>query len=189
MIAELFGALTVPSGFQSTVLKLVQSSGERLFEYRARPEYVTSCELCDADGKVVGTQPLSIPVYDTFVHVLLDGDKMLCGIEYFWDGKLSVSDQPKKCISAPQAIALAQMRLLEHYNSRPPLLTVRSIKLGFVHNRKDRTHFVPAWLFDAWYVELGETKQKPNTALTDQEQIRMPLTFAINALTGELFFL
>jgi hypothetical protein len=189
MIGELFGPLKAPAGFQSSVQTLVQPFGERLFAYRVTPEYITSYELYDGNGKVVGTQSVGIPVYDTFVHVLLDGDKMLCGIEYFWDSELSAVGQPQKCISAPEAIVRAQVALLEHYKQRPPLLTIRSIKPGFVHNRKDRVHFVPAWLFDACYAELGEAKQKPNTALTEQEQVQVPLSFAINALTGELFLL
>jgi hypothetical protein len=200
LITELFGELKVPAGFQTSVQAMIQHFGERLFAYRVVPEYITKYELFEerankvtgpqpAELKVIGTQPVAIPVYDVYVHLQLDGDKMLAGIEYYWDAGLTAVGEPKRCISAPQAVLNAREGLLKQYDNQPPLLTVASIKLGFIQDRGDKTKLVPAWLFDAWYTVLSEPKQKPNTELEGQDRVDVPLPFAINALTGAIMFL
>jgi hypothetical protein len=200
LITELFGQLKVPAGFQTSVQAMIQTFGERLFAYRVVPQYITKYELFENRGdkvvgaqpvepKVTGTQPVAIPVYDVYVNLQLDGEKMLAGIEYYWDGGLTPVGEPKRCISAPQAILNAREGLLKQYNNQPPLLTVASIRLGFIQDRGDRTRLVPAWLFDAWYTVLSEPKQKPNTELEGQDRVDVPLPFAVNALTGAIMFL
>jgi len=185
LVAEKLGKLTVPAGFQTNVKSLIQHFGERLFAYRVNPEYLTSYQAKGANGEAV-SNPVAVPVYDSYVHILLDGDKLLAGMEYFWDGGLTVVGGPKPCISAADAILKAREGLLKRFNSQPPLLSVTDIKLGFVQDRRDRTKLVPAWLFDAWYTEWVE-EQKPGTKLTGRKGVQVPLPFGVNALSGEFF--
>jgi hypothetical protein len=189
LVAELMGELKAPAGCQTSVKALIQHFGERLYAYRIIPEYITKCDLLDEKGNVTGSQPMAVPIYDSYVHVQLDGDKMLAGIEYFWDGGLSAAGEPKRCLYAPEAVIKAREGLLKAYDNKPPLLTVASIKLGYIQDRNDKSKLIPAWLFDAWYAVLSDPKKKPNTTLEGTERVEIPLPFAVNALDGTVLFL
>lgn len=189
LIAELVDELKTPAGCQTSVKAMIQHFGERLYAYRVMPEYITEYDLLDENGKVVGAQPVAVPIYDSYVHVQLDGDKMLAGIEYFWDGGITAAGEAKRCLYAPEAVIMAREGLLKEFNGQPPLLTVASIKLGYIQDRRDTAKLIPAWLFDAWYAVLSDPKQKPKTTLEGTEREEVPLPFAVNALDGTVLFL
>ncbi|GEM_PF-2240685 len=205
LIADTLGLLQVPEGFQPAVRAIIQDFGERLFAYSVRPEYVTEYDVYeyhinpDDDGElkrvVLGTQPVSVPVWDVKVVMMLDGDKLLAGLEYFWDDSIRTIGEPRECIHAGAALVAARERLLEHYNDDPPLLTITNLSLGFIQDRKDRDTLVPVWLFDAWYTETvtldpeNLSDAPPLTSPYARNVVQVPVPFAINALTEELYVL
>ncbi len=189
LIGELTGELKAPAGCQTSVKAMVQHFGERLYAYRIMPEYITKSDIMDEKGNITGSQPVAVPIYDSYVHVQLDGDKMLAGIEYFWDGGITAAGDAKRCLYAPEAVIKARDGLLKEFNNQPPLLTVASIRLGYIQDRKDTAKLIPVWLFDAWYAVLSDPKQKPKTTLESSEREEVPLPFAVNALDGSVQFL
>jgi len=205
MIGDMFGKLQVPAGFQSSVLTLIQHFGERQFVYRAVPEYLTEYNAYESafdvttpgqqstepapKPKVLATHKVAVPVLDVYVHVMLDGEKMLTGMEYFWDSGIAVSGQPEECLHAGVALSKAREQLFEHFEAQPPLVTVSGIMLAFIEDRGSRNQLVPAWMFDAWYQDrVTATKDNPHTT-NNQNIVQVPMPFAINALTGELIML
>lgn len=205
LIADTLGPLQVPEGFQPAVHAIIQDFSERLFAYSARPELVTEYNVYeyhinpDGDGElqrvVLGTQPVSVPVWDVKVVMMLDGDKLLAGLEYFWDDSIRTVGEPRECIHATTALVAARERLLEYYDGEPPLLTITNLSLGFIQDRKDRSTLVPVWLFDAWYTETvtldpeNLSDAPPLTSRYARNVVQVPVTFAINALTEELYVL
>jgi hypothetical protein len=195
LIKEMFGAIGAPAGFQESVRVQVQDYGEKLFHYYARPEYITKFNVTEVDAKgklqVVGSQPVSVPVYDAKVAMTLDGEKQLCSLEFFWDGSLKASGTPKESISAFDAVLMAREGLLRYFDDEPPLLTVADIRIGFVHDRKDQRKLVPAWMFDAWYTEtVDATKPAPAGAKRPQaDVVEVAFPFAIDALNGQFIVL
>ncbi|MBN2082201.1 hypothetical protein JW859_08330 [bacterium] len=205
LISDMFGPLSVPAGFQPAVQTLIQDFGERLFVYHARPEYITEYNVYEyelvADDPnnprrhVIGTQPVSVPVWDVKVHLMLDGEKLLAGMEYYWDGNLQAVGEPKECIQAGIAVVTARELLYEYFNEEPPLLTVKNLSLGFIQDRSDPNTLIPVWLFDAWYTETvtmdaeNLTDAPPLTSPYARNVVSVPLPFAINALTKELIVL
>jgi hypothetical protein len=205
LIEQQFGTLSVPEGFQPAVRAIIQDFGERLFVYFARAEYITEydvyeLELTEEDPNnprrhKIGTQPVSVPIWDVKVQMMLDGDKLLAGLEYFWDDTLRPVGEPKECIHAGTAVVTAREELYKHFNGEPPLLTVKNLSLGYIQDRSDRTTLVPVWLFDAWYTQTvamdpeNLTDAPPLTSPYARNVVSIPLTFAINALTKELLML
>lgn len=188
VVAQMLGKLSVPKGFQSSVKSSIRSSGERLYAYRVNPEYITSYEYVGADKKK-SKQSVAIPVYDDYVLVVLDADKQLAGIEYFWDGALTQLGTPQQVIGAVEAVDAARAGLPKLYGGQPPPLTISQIRLGFVQDRKDPARLVPAWLFDAWYTQFGEEQPKANPNFSGRQATQVAKPFAVNALTGDVFLL
>jgi hypothetical protein len=177
------GELKVPKGFRIKKTQMIQNFGERLYAYHAEPEFVTTYEVKDKNGKVTGEKPIAVPVLDSYVHVLLDGDKLLAGMEYFWDSQLSLDGTPKPCMQFAEATAAAQKWLINRYNGTPPLYNVSNVKLGYVQDRSNRNLLVPAWIFDAWY----NTPLPASSGTTENPVKRTQDPFAVNALTGKAF--
>jgi hypothetical protein len=208
LINEMLGELTVGSDFRMSENALIQTFGERLFVYRAWPEYLTEYNVYentgvilgpdadsadfDVDPKMLSTHPVAVPVHDVYVHLLLDGDKLLSGMEYFWNNELQASGTPQECIHAGTALANAPEQLFEYFDGEPPMLTVYNISLGYIQDRQDRRTLIPVWLFDAWYSQMVTAQDAGTgeiTPLADsfaRNHVSVPIPFAINALTGEL---
>ncbi|MEZ5339151.1 MAG: hypothetical protein R3F46_12945 [bacterium] len=185
LIAEMFGPLQVPAGFQSIVLSGIQEDQERLFMYHAYPEFIAPVEVPDINGgnTIVNS---GIPVLDVYAKVLIDGDRNLVGMEYFWDGGIRAQSGVKQCYSANQALVLAREEIYKSYQKRPPLLTITNIKLGYFQSRSNSGKLEPGWLFDAWYSRKREQLNTRGTSTYQQhEYVNVPLPFAINAITGE----
>jgi len=205
LIARQFGELRAPEGFQPAVGAIIQDFGERLFVYHARLEYITEYDVYELElnpedknnpiRHVIGTQPVSVPVWDVKVQLMLDGDKLLAGLEYFWDDTVQPVGEPQECIHAGDAIGTARDELWQYFEEAPPLLTVKNVSLGFIEDRSDRSTLVPVWLFDAWYTQAvtmdpeNMTDAPPMTSPYARNVVSIPLTFAINALTKELIIL
>lgn len=186
LIADMFGPLKVPDGFQSVVLSGIQEDGERLFMYRAYPEFIAPVEVPDVSGgnTVMDT---GIPVLDVYTHVLMDGDRNLVGMEYFWDEDIRAQGGVKDCYSANQALVLAREALYKNYNEHPPLLTITDIKLGFFQSRENSGRLEPGWLFDAWYSrKKDQLNTRGTTSYLQYQYVNVPMPFAVNAITGEL---
>lgn len=190
MLQDTIGEPKVAKGFRLRTDDLIQTFGERLYACRMQPEYLTTYPVFEWVGegekrqyKQTGTKPVAIKVNDVYVHVMLDGDKLLCGMEYFWDNGLSAEGSPKPAINAADAILASRGWMVKHFNKNPPQITVKQITLGFVQDRKDVTLLVPAWIFGASYSaedEGGEAGLGGNV-------VQVPCPFAVNALTGEAF--
>jgi hypothetical protein len=180
LLSEMFGQLKAPAGFQTAVKAIIQHFGERLFVYRLQPEYVTSYDVRKDDGSTVKRQ-VAVPVLDSYAHVMLDGDKLLCGLEYFWDASLAPVGTPKKCISAADAEFVAREQLIKHFDNQPPLLNCSQVTLGFIQDRSDRTRLIPVWLFDAWYTDYVPGKESA-IAKTATNLVTIPMPFYVNAL-------
>lgn len=186
LISGMFGSLEVPAGFQSTVYSGIQEDGERLFMYRANPEYIAPVEVPDVNGGNT-TMDTGIPLLDVYTHVLMDGERNLVGMEYFWDNTIAAQGGVKDCYSANQALVLAREALYKNYQSHPPLLTITNIKLGYFQSRSNSTMLVPGWLFDAWYSEKStQLNTRGSSSYNQSQYINVPMPFAINAITGEL---
>lgn len=205
LIAGKLGELQVPEGFQPAVTAIIQDFAERLFAYSARLEYITEYDVyeyrIDPDGggglerSVIGTQPASVPVWDVKVQMMLDGDKLLAGMEYFWDDTVRPVGEPRECIHAGTALVAAREQLLEFYDDEPPLMTITGLSLGFIQDREDRSTLVPVWLFNAWYQEtvsmdpVDLSDAPPLTSPYAHNLVQVPVPFAVNALTEELYIL
>lgn len=183
LLTGMKGALKVPAGFQSSVQTAIQDYGEKLFVYRVNPEYVTTVEFLKHDGTKQQVKT-GIPLHDVFISVQLDGDKLLAGMEYFWDTSLTVSGTPKQGMSAQEAFQLGKAGLLKHFNNEPPLMAVSNVKLGYIIDRKNSANLVPCWVFDATYSQ-GEARPDPTTGFMRTGMIPMPAPFAVNCLTGD----
>jgi hypothetical protein len=183
MLPGMVGELNLPKGFRKKNSQLIQNFGERLYAYRVHPEYVTTYPVKDKNGKVSGEKPIAVPVLDSYVHVLLDGDKVLAGMEYFWDSNLALEGAPKPCMQPAEAIVKAKEWLINRYKGTPPLYNVSGMRLGFVQDRNNRNLLVPAWIFDAWY----NTPLKASVGTTENPVKRTNDPFAVNALTGKAF--
>lgn len=183
MLTGLKGALQVPPGFQSSVQTAVQDYGEKLFVYRVNPEYLATVEILSPDGTRQEVRT-GIPLHDVFISVQLDGDKLLAGMEYFWDNSLTVSAAPQKGMSAQTAFVAGKTALLKFYNNQPPLMEVYNIKLGYVIDRNNRNMLVPCWVFDAYYNQ-GESRPDPTSGFMRSGLIPVAAPFAVNCLTGE----
>jgi hypothetical protein len=195
LVAQLVSQLKVPSGFQSNVQMAVQDYGQQLFQYRIRPEYITDYAVYSGGDpksrKEIGRQPVAVPVYDAYVNLLLDGDKQLAGMEYFWDGGLQVSGQAQESVYLGEAVAKAREYLFTYFKEEPPLITISNITFGFVQDEKGSGKLVPAWLFDAWYMRSLSTMEEYQTApeYYGHNSVKIPLTFAVEALAGKAFIL
>lgn len=205
LISEMFGQLAVPAGFQSSTRTLIQHFGERLFAYRVVPEYITEYNVYESsfeilapdqapaqpapERKVLATHQVAIPVSDVYVHLVLDGDKMLCGMEYFWDNAISATGTPQECIHAGIAVSNAREQLFEIFDGQPPLVTITNIMLAFIQDRENPSQLIPAWLFDAWYQDRMQSKEPNPRTNTSETPIQVPLPFAINALDGDCIML
>lgn len=183
MIGEMFGKLSVPSGFQTSVDTVIQDFGEQLFVYRVTPEFITQIQLTAPNGQKQTIQS-GLPLFETFVNIQLDGEKLLAGMEYYWDNNLTVSGPLKPSIDSFEAVAMARTGLLKEYNNSPPLLTVTAVKLGYIVDRKQPSQLIPAWVFDASYTKTVTQPGKSGFNTTDLQVI--PLPFAIHALSGDL---
>jgi hypothetical protein len=171
LVAQMCGKLSVPAGFQSAVKPEIRTTGERLFALRVNPEYITSYETVNKN-KQKSKKSIAIPVYDVYTLVVLDGDKMLAGMEYFWDGGIAVSGKAAKCIYAGQAVDNARAGLPKLFGGNPPLLTVTQIRLGYVQDRKDTSRLIPAWLFDAWYTRFTNEQPQGNARASSRHLSR-----------------
>ena len=195
LVADFVEQLQVPAGFQSNVQTVVQDYGPQLFQYRIRPEYVTDYVVYDdsnpASRKEIGRQPVSVPVYDAYVNLLIDGEQELAGMEYFWDSGLQVNGKAHEAVYLGKAVTDAREFLFEYFNSEPPLITIDNITLGYVQDEKGSNKLVPAWLFDAWYMRALSTMEEYQTApeYYGHNSVKIPLTFGVDAITGETFIL
>lgn len=205
LISQEFGELKAPEGFQPAVSAIIQDFGERLFVYLARLEYVTEYNVYGTEENpddpdhprqvVLGTQPVSVPIWDVKVQLMLDGDKLLAGLEYFWDDSVHPVGEPQECIGANEAYDAAREGLWDHFEGQPPLLEVKNISLGYIQDRDDRATLIPVWLFDAWYTQSVSAENEnltdapPMTSPYARNVVSIPLTFGINALTKELIML
>jgi hypothetical protein len=198
MVADMMSELTLPGGFQSSVTSLIQQDDLRLYAYRVIPQHVTTFRRVighetDADGNiqpVLGDeQPVAVPVFDRYVKVTLDGDKLLAGMEYFWDDRISVSGTPQRAISAQQAIIKAREKYLEVFDLQPPLVNVSAIRLGYVQDKGSANRLVPAWLFDAAYARQASPEEQVAERVSgiSPNLVVIPMPFAVNAITGEVF--
>lgn len=195
LVAELMGELTVPQGFQSGVQMAVQDYGKKLFQYRVRPEYVTEYIVYDdtslAERKEAGRQPVSVPVYDIYVNLLIDGDGQLAGMEYFWDSGLQIQGEAKEAIYVGEAIMSARDFMYQYFDEQPPLMTVDAVSFGYVQRRNNTRKLIPAWLFDASYMRTLSTIEEYESApeMHGHNSVKIPLTFAVDVRTGEPFVL
>ncbi len=194
-VGELIEKLQVPAGFQTNVQMAVQDYGQQLFQYRVRPEFITDYAVYDDSDpehrKEIGRQPVAVPVYDAYVNILLDGDKQLAGMEYFWDSALKADAQKQQSIYLGAAVTNAREYLFEYFKGEPPLITIDNITIGYVQEEKGSSKLVPAWLFDAWYMRALSTMEEYQTApeYYGHNSVRIPLTFGVNALSGQTFIL
>jgi hypothetical protein len=211
LIGETFGELTVPPGFAVNEAAIVQDYGERLFVYRAQLEYITEYNVYEntaqvvgpeadpsialPEARVIGTEQIKVPVFDVYTHVLLDGDKLLTAMEYFWDAEIKPEGEPRECIHAGNALFAAREKLFAHFAGTPPLMTVTDIRIGFIQDRADHSRLVPVWFFDAWYTETVSAQEvdpqdvHPITSPYARNIVYVPFPFAIDALTEELYVL
>ncbi|MCB1186227.1 hypothetical protein KDL29_03590 [bacterium] len=185
LISQMFGDLQVPSGFQSIVLAGIQDKGERLFSYYAYPEFIAPVEVPDVKGGNTIVES-GVPVLDVYCKVLMDGDRNLVGMEYFWDNGIKASGGVKDCYSANQALVLAREAIYKSYDKHPPLLTITNIKLGYYQSRTNSGKLEPGWLFDAWYSQKrDQLNTRGTTTFQQYEYVNVPMPFAVNAITGE----
>jgi hypothetical protein len=187
LLASFTTKLTVPSGFQTSVRTAIQDYGEKLFVYRINPECIAKVKLINPDGSKQEVQT-GIPIIDSFVTIQLDGDKLLAGMEHFWDSGMSLSGTHKEAISASEAFRLAKVNLLKYFNNKPPLLEVQQVKLGYIIDRDNPNMLVPCWCFDAVFSE-PETKPNSVNGMMSTNVTAAARPFAINCLTGELITL
>jgi hypothetical protein len=195
LVAQYVAPLKVPKGFQSNVQTTVQDYGQQLYQYRVRSEYVTSYKVYgsgdDQSRKVLGSQPVSVPVYDAYVNLLMDGDKNLAGMEYFWDGGMQVSGEAQESIYLGTALTNAREYLFDYFKSEPPLISISNVTFGYVQEAKGSGKLVPAWLFDAWYMRGLSSMDNYQTVpeFYGHNSVKIPLTFGVNAMTGKTFIL
>jgi hypothetical protein len=183
LLGQMGLGLKTGEGFRIGTQQLIQNFGERLYVYRAQPEYLTSYAVyktVNGQSQAAGTKPIAVPVLDCYTTVMLDGDKLLAGMEYFWDNNLSVSGQPKECVQAGVAVMKARGWLMKKFGNHPPLMNVNSLRLGYIQDRSNRTQLVPVWIFDAWYNNATPVTGGDNPV----EVVSDP--FAVNALTGDV---
>jgi hypothetical protein len=187
LISDMFGPLSVPAGFQTSVNTMIQDFGEKLFIYRVTPEYITNVYVRGAQGQEQKIKS-GLPLFETFVNIQLDGDKLLAGMEYYWDNNLSVVGTPKKSIDAYEAVEAARQGLFKYYGEAPPLMSVTNLKLGYIVDRKNPSQLIPAWLFDASYTQTVTEPDKTGlrNGLTSSDLEIVPRPFAVNALSGDL---
>jgi hypothetical protein len=188
LISQLLGELSVPDGFRIAESDSIQTEGERLYIYRAQPEFLTSYPVfsTNGEGQTVQSsiQAVAVPVLDSFVQLTLDGDKLLCSLEYFWDAGMSMQGSKQEAMHAGEAVLESREWLMKRYDNSPPLLTVWKIRLGFIQDRSERGTLIPAWLFDAGSEQRVREEIKGGAGATESfMRVRNP--FAVNALTGE----
>ncbi len=200
LIAEMFEELSLAEGFQSSIDAFVLRSGERLFYYKATPQFLTTFTIyegfnTDSTGRIVpiaaGEAPVAVPILDRFVTVILDGNKMLAGLDYFWDSDIKPLGQPKEVLKASEVMLTVRESILDYFGGSPPLISVREIKLGYIQSRQTQNKLIPVWMFDAAYSrQLTQNDRSANqiTQLTDSTEL-VPFPIAVNALTGEPFLL
>jgi hypothetical protein len=190
VIEETMGPVTAPKGFRLHEEELIQTFGERLFAYRVHPEYLTNYDTYEWKGSgesraytKTGNKPVAVKVNDVYVHVHLDADKLLAGMEHFWDNSLKPEGTPQPAINAAEAVVNTREWLVKHFGGKPPLLIVTQLTLGFVQDKDDVTKLVPAWIFGAYYMAEDDGG---NLGL-GSNLVQMPCPFAVNALSGEVF--
>jgi hypothetical protein len=190
LVTEMFGGLKPGAGFQINAQSVIQDVGEKLFVYRANPEYLAKVDIMTSNGaKQQAT--IGITVRDVFINLQLDGDKLLAGMEYFWDGGLTPIGQPKPGMSAEEAFQIGKKGLFQVYKGEPPLMTVSQVTLGYILDRRNRNQLVPVWIFAASYAQ-AETKSDRSGLVssfdkTNYQPIARP--FAVNVLTGDFYAL
>jgi hypothetical protein len=190
ILTEMFGGLKASAGFQINVQSAVQDVGEKLYVYRANPEYLAKVDILTAGGAKQQTTT-GITVRDIFVNLQLDGDKLLAGMEYFWDGGLVPTAQPKPGMSWQEAFQIGKKGVFKVYKGQPPQMTVSDVTLGYILDRKNRNVLVPVWIYAATYAQ-PETKADTSGlvssyAVTNFEAIARP--FAVNVLNGDFYAL
>lgn len=190
ILKDTMGEPKVTDGFRMRTDDMIQKFGERLYSCRMNPEYVSSYAVYEWVGegknkqyKQTATKPVAIKVNDVYVHVQLDADKLLCGLEYFWDNGLKAEGTPKEAVSAADAILKSREWMVKHFGGTPPQVVVSQITLGFVQDRKDASLLLPAWIFNASY----SAEDVAGDSGMGGKVLRVPCTFAVNALTGEAF--
>jgi len=200
LISEMFGEIDVLDGFQSSVEYYVMQSGERLFYYKAHPQFKTTFNVyegstTDSAGRIVpiavGEEEVAIPIFDRFVTVILDGEKVLAGMDYFWDNQIIPSGQLKESIPASEALLIAQDAIYEYYETYPPLITIREIKFGYIQDRRRPSTLIPVWMFDAAYARVATPQEMVSNEIIKyaENKILVPIPFAVNSITSEPFLL
>lgn len=188
LLSSMLGELTLPAGFQLSESDSILTEGERLYVYRAQPEFITTFPVftTDASGKTVqsGAQPVAVPLMDAYVQVALDGDMLLCALEYYWDSNLTAEGTLQESIHAGEAVLKSREWLMQLYQNSPPLMSVAAIRLGFIQNRKDRSRLIPVWLFDAG-AERRVREELAGGAGATESIMRLRDPFAVHAITGE----
>lgn len=198
VVKDMLGELKLPDGFQSSVTSIIEQNDLRLYVYTAHPQYLTTYQTVtghktDENQKVVpifgAEQPVAIPVIDRYVKVMLDGDKLLAGMEYFWDGSISVAGKAQEAISAQDAIIKAREKFLRDYNLQPPLISVSDIRLAYIQDKHSSTRLVPAWLFDASYTSEVTPDEQVSEGVhgISPSLVSVPMPFAVDAISGEVF--
>lgn len=203
LIAEMHGELEISEDFRIKKIPMIQDFSERLFVFKANPEYLTEYNLYGEvdltksldNRQPVGAQPLAIEVWDVYTTVMLDGDKLLASIAYYWDAGLKVEGHPVECNYAGSAMLAARDYLLDIYNGEPPLLTVDKVTIGFIQDPTRAKYLIPVWFFSAWHVqtvtieESGIKVVSPITSPYARNVVKIPYPFAVNALTNEVYVL
>ncbi len=198
VVKDMLSELTLPPGFQSQVNSIIQQDDLRLYVYTARPQYLTTFRAVtgyqtDDKGNIVpvlgAEQPVAIPVIDRYARVMLDGDKLLAGMEYFWDPKIAVAGSAQQAISAQDAIIAAREKFIKDFDLQPPLITINNIRLAYVQDKQSSTRLVPAWLFDASYARQVAPDEQVAEGMhgISQNIVVIPVPFAVDAISGEVF--
>jgi hypothetical protein len=190
VLGETMGQPETGKSFRLAEEDLIQTFGERLYAYRVHPEFLTTFDTYEWKGTgkeavytKTGSKPVAVKVNDVYIHMLLDGDMLLTGMEYFWDDALKIEGKTQPAISGPQAVINTRDWLLKHFGNKPPQLTVTKITMGFVQDKKDPMLLVPAWIFGAYYTAEDET----GSAGLGSDRVQVPCPFAVNALSGNVF--
>jgi len=203
LLTDMHGEMSLADDFRIKKLSLIQDFSERLYVYQANPEFLTEFNLygeIDLTKPLEERQPISrqqvaLPVWDVYAKVMLDGDKLLTSMAYYWDNNLKVDGTPKESIHSGTAMLYASEYIFEAFNSAPPLLTVQNVTMGFIQDPDSTSRLIPVWFFDAWYTEtmtVDEADVDSLPALTSayaKNILNVPFPFAVNALTGEVHIL
>ncbi len=75
------------------------------------------------------------------------------------------------------------------FDLQPPLVNVNGIRLGYVQDKNSASRLVPAWLFDAAYARRATPEEQVAERVSgiSPNLVVIPLPFAVNAISGEVF--